>query len=180
MNLTLMPIEEIDISQYKKDMQEAFQRGAVDSGFVMDACEVILPEKDIDRSLHAKGSIAYKAVLDGEIVGGAIVVLEKNKNLGHLDFLYVKHGEQNKGIGKFMWFEIERLHPEIYTWETCTPYFERRNLHFYVNVCGFHVTAYWNAHFKSPFEYDDEPNEQITDCCDDDEGMFGFQKKIKH
>lgn len=29
----------------------------------------IIPEKDIDQSLNAKGSIAYKAVVDGEMVG---------------------------------------------------------------------------------------------------------------
>ena len=33
--------------------------------------DVILPEKDIDQSLNAEGSAVYKAVVDGEMVGGA-------------------------------------------------------------------------------------------------------------
>ena len=40
---------------------------------------ILMSEKDIDRSLNADGSAAYKAVVDGEIVGGAVVVInEKN------------------------------------------------------------------------------------------------------
>ncbi len=39
------------------------------------------------------GAIAYKAVVDGELLGGALVVI--NGDHGHLDFLYVKSGTQN-------------------------------------------------------------------------------------
>ncbi len=180
MNLSFMQVTEADLPQYKKDMQEAFQFGAIEGGFPMNMCEIILPEKDIDRSLASKGAVAYKAMSGNDIVGGAIVVLEIDKSTGHLDFLYVKHGVQNKGIGKFIWFEIERLHPEIHTWETCTPYFEKRNLHFYINVCGFHVTEYWNEHFKAPQEQSEEYDEQYIDGSDDGDGMFCFRKEIKH
>ena len=32
---------------------------------------------------------------------------------------------------------LNGLHPEVKVWETVTPYFEKRNIHFYVNRCGF-------------------------------------------
>ncbi len=180
MNLEFLVLEENDLPQYKKDMQEAFRLGAVEGGFPEETGE-ILPEGDINRSLAAKGAIAYKAVSDGAIVGGAIVVIDEKKHEGHLDFLYVKHGVQSRGIGKFMWFEIERLHPEVYVWETCTPYFEKRNLHFYVNVCGFRVTEFWNDRHPDPHEPFEMPEgtENLPEGKGgDDDGMFGFRKEI--
>lgn len=52
--------------------------------------ETILPEKDIDQSLNGKGSVVYKAVLDGETVGGVIVAIDTETQHNHLDLLYVK------------------------------------------------------------------------------------------
>ncbi len=99
--LRLLKIEEADLVQYKKDMQEAFQLGAMEGDYDGDPGEQILPEADIDQSLSAKGSIAYKAVDEnGAILGGAIVVINEETGRNHLDFLYVKHGVQSKGIGK--------------------------------------------------------------------------------
>ena len=56
-------------------------------------------------------------------------------------------------------------------WETCTPYFEKRNIHFYVNKCGFHIVEFWNE--KNP-----DPNMPIDFVGDGNEGMFRFQKKM--
>ena len=67
MNFSLVTIIDEDLNQYKADMQEAFQKGFED---VFGKTEdIILPEKDIDNSLNEKGSVAYKAVVDGEMVG---------------------------------------------------------------------------------------------------------------
>ncbi len=174
MDLQLLKITNEDLKQFKLDMQEAFQLGASKGGYPMEDDCLILPEEDINQSLSSIGSIAYKAVLDNIMVGGAIILLNKNKHTGHLDFLYVKNGYQGKGIGKFIWFEIEKLHSEIYLWETCTPYFEKRNLHFYVNVCKFQVTDFWNdRHIDPNFPITEEQQE------DDEDGMFGFKKEIK-
>lgn len=46
------------------------------------------------------------------------------------------------------WKEAERLHPEIKTWETVTPYFEQRNIHFYVNKLGFHIVEFYTEFLK--------------------------------
>ena len=90
MNFILMPIEKGDIDEFKKDMQEAFQKGAMKEFNNLDF--EILPEEDIDKSLSAKGSAAYKAVADGKMVGGVIVVIDESTQHNHLDFLYVKCG----------------------------------------------------------------------------------------
>lgn len=169
MNFSLSTLNDEELNQYKADMQEAFQKGFED---VFGKTEdIILPEKDIDNSLKEKGSVAYKAVVDGEMVGGAVVVIDEKTQHNHLDLFYVKCGTRSKGIGKLMWDEIERLHPETKVWETCTPCFERRNIHFYVNKCGFHIVEFLNEKNPGP----DMPDDFIGDGG---QGMFVFRKKM--
>lgn len=167
MNFQLIPMTIDDIPKFKKDIQEAFQKGFEDVYGKIG--ETILPEKDIDRSLETEGSIAYKAIIDGEIVGGAVVVIDEDTQYNHLDLLYVKYGIQTKGIGLKIWSEIEQLYPKTKVWETCTPYFEKRNIHFYVNKCGFHIVKYINK--MNP---DDSTPEDFIG--DGGEGMFVFEK----
>ena len=167
MNFGLMPMTKDDIPTFKKDIQEAFQKGFEDVYGKIE--ETILPEKDIDHSLEAEGSIAYKAVIDDEIVGGAVIVINEDTQHNHLDLLYVKYGTQTKGIGFKIWSKIEQLHPETKVWETCTPCFEKRNIHFYVNKCNFHIVKYINE--KNP-----DPNTPDDFIGDGGDGMFVFQK----
>ena len=51
MTFQLVCIEPKELTQYKSDMQEAFQKGFEDAFGKTDA--VILPEKDIDQSVNA-------------------------------------------------------------------------------------------------------------------------------
>ena len=169
MNFELLPLAQTDINKFKQDIQEAFQKGFEDVYGKTDG--IILPEKDIDRSLNEKGSVAYKAILDGEFIGGTVVVINEETQHNHLDLLYVKHGTQTKGIGFEIWKTIETLYPKTKVWETCTPYFEKRNIHFYVNKCGFHIIEFLNE--KNPGK--DKPEDFIGDGGD---GMFVFQKQM--
>ncbi len=169
MDLKLLPLEPKDMKQYKVDFQTAFQKG-FEKQFGKTK-ETILPEKDLDQSLNSKGATAYKAIINGEIVGGAIVVIDEKTQHNHLDFLYVKHGIQGKGVGKKIWFMLEKLYPDTKVWETCTPYFEKRNIHFYVNVCGFHIVEFFNK--KHPM-----PNIPDDFVGDGNEGMFAFRKQM--
>ena len=149
-------------------MQETFQKGFEDTFGKTDA--VILPEKDIGQSLNAEGSAVYKAVVDGEMVGGAVVINESTQH-NLLDLLFVKNGVQNDGIGKKIWYELERIYPNTKVWETCTPYFDKRNIHFYVNVCCFHITEFFNEKHPMP----DIPDDFIGDG---NEEMFKFKKRM--
>ena len=169
MKFELLVLTGNDVAIFKRDIQEAFQKGFEDVYGKTE--DVILPEKDIDRSLNAKGSMAYKAVAGNEIVGGAVVVIDENTQHNHLDLLYVKRGIQTKGIGLKIWSEIERLYPDTKVWETCTPYFERRNIHFYVNKCGFHIVEFINEKNPDP----DTPEDFVGDGG---EGMFVFRKSM--
>lgn len=170
MRISLLPVADRELESYKRDMQEAFQRGYEDA--FGPAAEEILPEGDIDRSLNTTGAAAYQAVLDGERVGGAIVVIDPVTQNNHLDFLFVKHGAQSKGIGASIWQTLETLYPQTRVWITCTPYFEKRNIHFYVNRCGFHIVAFFNERLPDPHMPDAFTGE------DPSEGMFLFEKRM--
>ena len=114
--------------------------------------------------------ILENMIEDDEIVGGVIVTINEN-NHNHLDFLFVKVGVQSKGIGQMIWKEIEKLYPDTEVWETCTPYFDKRNIHFYVNRLKFHIVEYFNL--KHP-----DTNRPL-DCYEEDDGMFRFEKVMK-
>ncbi len=162
-----------ELGVFKRDMQEAFQRGAeAEFGAVSTQ---ILPESHIDRSLNTAGAVAYKAVLNGEIVGGAVAVINPQTQRNHLDFLYVKSGTQGKGIGQAIWDAIEQRHPDTLVWETFTPYFEKRNIHFYVNRCGFHIVEFYHSGHKGP----ELPNEEEPHDMPGGEYFFRFEKVMK-
>ncbi len=169
MNFQLIELEESDLKQFKSDLQAAFQKGYEDVFGKTEA--IIIPEKDIDECLKGPGAVAYKAIVDGEFVGGAVVRIHAESQHNHLDLLYVKVGTQAKGIGLTIWKMIEALYPETKVWETCTPYFEKRNIHFYVNKCGFHITRFYNE--KLP-----EPSCSEDFIGDGGEGMFVLVKTM--
>ena len=169
MDFELMRMTADDIPAFKRDIQEAFQKGFED--VYGETAGTVLPEKDIDRSLQAAGSAAYKAVVHGEMVGGAVVVIDESTQHHHLDLLYVKRGTQSTGVGFAIWRAIEALYPEAKVWETCTPYFDRRNIHFYVNKCGFHIVEFLCEHHGGRWA-------EEGFIGDGGEGMLVFRKQM--
>ena len=167
MEILLAKVCSHDLEQYKHDMQESFQKGYENTYGKTES--VVLPEKDIDCTLNQKGSAAYKAILDNEIVGGAVVTIDHETQHNRLELFFVKYGMQSKGIGTKLWFALEQRYPDTKIWETYTPYFEKRNIHFYVNICGFHIVKYFNEIHPLP----DTPEDFIGDGH---EGMFALRK----
>ena len=167
--MKLVELRKENIKEFKKLMQDAFQYG-YESIYGKDK-EQVLPDKDIDDNLKNPNSFAYEMVEDNQIIGGVIVTIDEKTNHNHLDFLFVRVGIQSKGIGQTIWKEIETLYPNTKVWETCTPYFDKRNIHFYVNKLGFHIVEYFNE--KHP-----DTNRPL-DCYEEDDGMFRFEKVMK-
>ena len=167
--MELVRLRNENIKEFKQLMIDAFQYGY--EAVYGKSKEQILPENDIDNDLNNKNSCAYEMLENNQIVGGVVVTIDKETNHNHLDFLFVKVGVQSKGIGQLIWKQIEDLYPNTKIWETCTPYFDKRNIHFYVNRLGFHIVEYFNE--KHP-----DPNMQL-DCYKEDDGMFRFEKIMK-
>lgn len=170
----LFPLEDSDREQFILDNQEAFNYGALeefgrrDDHFEDD--EQIISRETIEQSID--NGEAYRIMLDDRPVGGVIISVDGEK--GELDILFTSPKEHSKGIGYAAWCEVEKLHPEVKIWETVTPYFEKRNIHFYVNRCGFHIVEFYNNHHPDP--NDSEAANQIDEQFPD--GMFRFEKRI--
>ena len=156
MPIALEPLKDDDRERFIRDNQEAFRYGATEEfGLRDDHFEEpgeIISRETIEKSIN--GGTAYRIVKDGRPVGGAIVSVTGDR--GDLQILFVSPEEHSKGIGYEAWCAIERAYPQVRVWETCTPYFEKRNIHFYVNRCGFHITAFFHSRNRDPNSPDDE------------------------
>ena len=171
----ICPLEDSDREQFILDNQEAFNYGAMEEfGLRDDHFEEegeIISRSTIEASIDSGD--AYRIMLDGKPVGGAVVKVKGTR--GDLDLLFVSPHIHSKGIGYAAWCEIEKRYPQVTVWKTVTPYFEKRNIHFYVNRCGFHIVEFYNSHHPDP--NDPEMSEQIDEQFPD--GMLRFEKKIE-
>ena len=173
-NITLLPLAPDDRNQFILDNQEAFNYGALEEfGRRDDHFEEegeIISRGTIEKSID--GGEAYRIIQDGQPVGG--VVIRVNGERGDLDLLFVSPKAHSRGIGYAAWCAVEQLHPEVTIWDTVTPYFEKRNIHFYVNRCGFHIVEFYNSHHPDPNDPDvgQQMDEQFPD------GMFRFEKRM--
>ena len=140
--VTLSPLQADDREQFILDNQEAFKYGATEEfGMRDDHFEEegeIISRATIEQAID--GGKAYRIVVDGQKVGG--LVLRVEGHYGELELFFVSPKAHSKGIGYAAWCVVEQMHPEVRIWETCTPYFEKRNIHFYVNKCGFHIVEF--------------------------------------
>ena len=73
------------------------------------------------------------------LMGGAVGVTDEPTYHNLLHLRYEKYGIRAKGIWFAIWMDIAKLHPHTKAKETCTPCFDKRNIHFCVNKCGFHI-----------------------------------------
>ena len=174
MEIKLLALTTDDREQFILDNQEAFNFGALEEfGHRDDHFEEageIISRETIEHSID--NGEAYRIMLDGQPVGGVIIKVDGDR--GDLEILFVSPRVHSKGIGYAAWCAVERLHPEVRVWETVTPYFEKRNIHFYVNRCGFHIVEFFNSHHPDPNDPDRdvEMDEQFP------EGMFRFEKRV--
>lgn len=171
--IKLIPLSPDDREQFIKDNQEAFNYGALEEfGCRDDHFEEegeIISRRTIEQSIE--GGTAYRIMREGQPVGG--VVIRVTGRHGELDLLFTSPKVHNEGIGYAAWCEVERMYPEVTVWETVTPYFEKRNIHFYVNRCGFHIVEFYNSHWPDPKdpEMTGQEDGQFPD------GIFRFEKR---
>ena len=176
-NISLAGITPDDKEQFILDNQRAFKYGAQEEFGMrddrMEEGEEVISRKTIERSMNGEQAETYRIVCHGKVVGGLILQIDQQHAKGELEILFVNPEVHSKGIGQAAWKAVERMHPEIHVWETITPYFEKRNIHFYVNRCGFHIVEFWHKYFHGPTI----PEEEEGNWSEDDE-MFLFRKIV--
>ena len=174
--VTLTPLTADDREQFILDNQWAFKHGALEEfgqrDDHIDEDGEIISRETIEHCIDEKSNEAYRIMLAGKKVGGMILKIDPITHHNHLEILFVLPQAHGKGIGYQAWKAAEALHPETKIWETCTPYFEKRNIHFYVNKCGFHIVEFYN-------EYHTAPQAPPEDAQEGPDEMFRFQKYMK-
>ena len=162
---------ESELEKFKADLQEAFRVSAErEFGHTLD--KPIPSDEDVEESFRADGAIVYQILVDEKIAGGAIVLIDEVTQCNKLSLFFVLNGRHDRGIGYKAWKAIEERHPKTKVWETFTPYFEKRNIHFYVNKCGFKIVGFYNKHHPDPDHRHD------GDSGEKDE-MFKFEKQME-
>ena len=179
-NVTLVPLTPEDREQFILDNQWAFKYGALQEfgerdDHIDDDGEII-SRRTIERSIDEPDNAAYRIVFEGRNVGGLVVKIDKETHHNELELLFVSPEEHSKGVGYGAWQALEALYPETKVWKTCTPYFEKRNIHFYVNKCGFQIDQFWCEYFQPDHEM---PEDDKQDSDEGPDEMFRFIKVMK-
>ena len=164
MTINLKPLEAADRESFIADLQEAFEhfvgdaRGSFideslyEDGTVNPAAPPILPREDIEESLSRSEVQALRIIEDGAPVGGVILTVEGDR--GEVEIIAINASTHGRGVGTRAWTAIEEAYPNVREWELGTPYFEVRNIHFYVNKCGFHIVEFFNERHPDPSDPD--------------------------
>ena len=177
--VTLVPLSTDDRERFILDNQWAFKYGAMmefgERDNHIDGDGEIISQKTIEQCIDSPDSETYRIVVDGKNVGGIILKIDMETRHNELEILFVLPEEHSKGIGYGAWQAVEELHPETVVWKTCTPYFEKRNIHFYVNKCGFKIDEFWCEYFQ-PEHKSPEDKEHARDDGPDE--MFHFVKEM--
>ena len=164
MTINLKPLQAADRESFIADLQEAFEhfvgdaRGSFideslyEDGTVNPAAPPILPREDIEESLSRSEVQALRIIEDGAPVGGVILTVEGDR--GEVEIIAINASTHGRGVGTRAWTAIEEAYPNVREWELGTPYFEVRNIHFYVNKCGFHIVEFFNERHPDPSDPD--------------------------
>lgn len=166
--VVLKPLEPHLLEQFAADMQDAFQTAVERAPETMPL--PILPREDIDQSLSHPGAEALTAWGDGQLIGGAIIFPSHETQHHECALLYVSATAHGSGWGSALWQAIENHYPQAISWELCTPYFETRNIGFYLRKCGFRITDIFEE--KHPEDTPSTEEENQPDL------MFSFIKRL--
>lgn len=95
-----------------------------------------------------------------------------------LEPLFVRPDAHGKGVGYAAWRAIEEMYPNVRVWGLVSPCFETRNIHFYVNRCGFHIVEFFNPHHPDPDMPHGERRDGASRADGRDAMVIRFEKVI--
>ncbi|WP_026872881.1 GNAT family N-acetyltransferase [Inquilinus limosus] len=140
--ITFKSVLTADLPAFKRELQAAFAAAVIDEfGSLPDG--PIPSDDDLDQSIAAPNAEILHVLSGGENVGGAVLTIDAATNHNSLDLFFISLARHGHGLGTKAWHAIERRYPETLVWQTHTPYFEKRNIHFYINKCGFQIVEFF-------------------------------------
>ena len=150
-NITFKKLVEPEYAKFREDVKRIFSIAVIETfGNPDNQEEDVIPDNDINASLYNPQCETLAVYADGEKVGGVVVRIDSQTGINWLDLFYVYPEKHGRGLGLRIWRSLENRYPNTKVWRLITPYFEKRNIHFYVNKCGFRIVEFFNkAHRDS-------------------------------
>ena len=149
-NITFKKLVEQEYDEFRADVKEIFSIAVIQTFGNPDHQEDIIPDNDIDLSLYDPQCEALAVYADGEKVGGVVVKIDSQTNVNWLELYYVYPDKHGQGLGLQIWQSLEKRYSNTKAWRLITPYFEKRNIHFYVNKCSFKIVEFFNKAHRDP------------------------------
>lgn len=168
-HITLTPVKTADVADFKSELQKAFSVAIVDK-FEELSDELIPSDKTLNMTMNATNAVSFHILSNGLKVGGAVLSIDNKTHHNSLDLFFLMAGKEGRGIGLKAWRLIEEEYPETVCWQTHTPYFEKRNIHFYVNKCGFKIVEFFNKNHPDI----NHPEDDVF--LEEDNDAFRFEK----
>lgn len=128
------------------------------------------------ESCRLDGAETFFIYLDNKEIGGATIIVRPT-NINSLELFYILPLHENKGLGTLVWKAIEKRYPKTIIWRTITPYFEERNINFYINKCGFKIIEFFNKWHK---EKNLQQSDETITIDKGKEKYFLFEKIMKN
>ena len=174
----LILAKEEDLPLFQKELQEAFTNAFIEH--IGDTEDGPIPsDEEIQESFNAPEAVIYNILLNGERVGGVVLRIDEKTHRNSVDLLYISSKWHSRGIGSAAWQAIEAEYPETKVWELVTPYFEKRNIHFYLNKCRFQIVEFYNK--LNPDPHQPSVNEHQSNLFPSEEHeFFRFEKVLKN
>lgn len=168
MRITFNKLKKSDYNDFCTDVCEIFSIAVIETFGKSEDGKDIISSDEILGIISDSECETYAVYADGVKVGGISIKEDAamRQNSAELFYIYPEH--HSKGLGHQIWQAVEKLYPNTKVWRLITPYFEKRNIHFYVNKCGFKIVEFFNkAHV--------DPARSLTgDNCHDE--YFVFEK----
>ncbi len=172
--ISLILAEPRELSEFTSRVQAAFAP-AVEQEMGHVAGEPIPSDEEVTASFDDPRAEVLQVFADGERVGGAVVLIDADTHHNELELFFIDLGIEGRGFGRHAWRAIEARYPDTRVWSTVTPHFEVRNIHFYINVCGFHAVEFFHAGHPDPHS---PPEGSPSEEFDVTDRAFRFEKRM--
>lgn len=139
--------------------------------------EPIPAAQEVEEAFRTEGTVCCHLVCDAQRVGGVVLAIDETTQHNSLELFFISPDQHSRGLGLAAWQAIEAAYPDTKVWETITPYFEERNIHFYVNKCGFHIVEFFNPHHRDPQM--SPPQDARGESVPGTDAFFRFEKVMK-
>ena len=149
-NITFNKLDEQEYARLRADVKGIFSIAVIETFGNQVGQEEIIPDDDIDHSLYDPQCETLAVYADGEKVGGVVVKIDSQTGISWLELFYVYPDKHGRGLGLRIWQSLEKKISRYQRSGVDHALFEKRNIHFYVNKCGFKIVEFFNEAHRDP------------------------------